>query len=63
MSKTELRNIREVLANEANGRAFPKLVQSSIVALERHGYIEKVGDTYKSTRAGRQAVLAAGKSQ
>jgi hypothetical protein len=62
MDKTQLRDMRAILASEANGSAFPKLSRPVLQEFIRRNWLMKVGDTYKSTRDGRAAVLAAGKS-
>ena len=61
MNKDQLRDMREILANEANGRPFPKIGYAAVAELARLGYVERVGETHKSTEQGRAAVLAAGK--
>jgi hypothetical protein len=61
MNKDQLRNMRAILASEVNRSAFPKLSESVLADLAQHGWLESVGGAYKSTQAGRQAVLAAGR--
>jgi hypothetical protein len=53
-----LRDMRAILSSEAHGRARPPLRQSVLTDLESRNWITKVGDTYKSTQQGRQAVLS-----
>jgi len=61
MDKNQLRDMRAILASEANRSAFPKFPGAALEDFERRGWVENVGGTYKSTQAGRQAVLAAGR--
>lgn len=63
MNKNQLRDMRAILASEANGRPFPKFSNAVLIELERHKWVENAGGVYKSTQAGRQAVLAAGQKR
>jgi len=61
MDKNQLRDMRAILSSEANGSAFPNLSKSVLTDLLRHGWVESVNGAYKSSQAGRMAVLAAGR--
>lgn len=63
MDKEQLRDMRAIVASEVRRSAPPKLAKSVLAEFERRGWVVKDAGVYKSTEAGRAAVLAAGQSR